>query len=137
MPGRASQVAKKQTKDRKKPNTDNHQRFGLVFAPSRCSRYMRERRLSKGNSPSSGIFMAGVLEYLSSELLELAGACCLEHKKKQIAPKHIQMAIRNDDELAKLMAHMVISDGGFKSHIESFLMPKKKGKKADHATQEM
>ena len=43
--------------------------------------------------------MAGVLEYMSMELLELAGACAAEHNKKTVFPKHIQLAIRNDEEL--------------------------------------
>ena len=81
--------------------------------------------------------MAAVLEYITSEILELAGNACTEHKKKTIAPRHIQLAIRNDEELNKLMVGTTIIESGVLPHVDPFLSPKKgKGKKAE-GTQEM
>ena len=56
-----------------------------------------------------------------------------------IKPKHIGLAIRNDEELTKLMATIQISEGGFKASINEFLFPKKAGKKGAEAaaTQEV
>ena len=89
-------------------------------------------------SMGAGIFTAAVLEYLTCEILELAGQACEEHKKKTIAPRHLQLAIRNDEELNKLMAMTTISMGGVLPNVEPGLFPKKGKKKADHSgTQEM
>ena len=41
-----------------------------------------------------------------------APAPCSDNKKKRIIPRHLQLAIRNDEELNKLLGHVVISQGG-------------------------
>ena len=70
--------------------------------------------------------MAGVLQYLMSEVLELSGEICLERKNKIIAPKHLQKAIRADEELNKMFATTQISSGGQMSNIHAELFPKSK-----------
>ena len=70
--------------------------------------------------------MAAALEYLTMEILDLAGQCADEHKKKQIAPRHLQLAIRNDEELNKLLAETMIANGGVVGGINEFLVPKNK-----------
>ena len=53
--------------------------------------------------------MASVLEYLTCEILELAGNACLESNKKTITPRHLQLALGSDDELNKLICATTIS----------------------------
>ena len=83
--------------------------------------------------------MAGCIEYLVREILEIAGDQAEQSKFKTIKPRHIGMAVRNDEELTKLMATIQISEGGFKASINEFLFPKKAGKKGADAgaTQEV
>ena len=79
------------------------QRSGLTFAPSRCNRYLKQGRYSTRYGASAGVFMAGVLQYLAEEVLDLSANVCLEHKKKTISPKHLNLALRSDPELGKMM----------------------------------
>jgi histone H2A len=58
------------------------------------------------------VYLAAVLEYLAAEILELAGNAARDNKKQRIVPRHLQLAIRNDEELNKLLGHVVISQGG-------------------------
>ena len=69
--------------------------------------------------------MAAVLEYLACEILELAGNACKEHNKKVITPRHLQLAIRNDDELHKIMAQTTIASGGVLPSVNLSLWNKK------------
>ena len=86
----------------------------------------REQSLS-----SDMCFQAAVLEYLAAEVLELAGNAARDNKKTRIVPRHIQLAVRNDEELSKLLGGVTIAAGGVLPNIHSVLLPKKTGKKAE------
>uniref|UniRef100_A0A663LVJ1 Histone H2A n=1 Tax=Athene cunicularia TaxID=194338 RepID=A0A663LVJ1_ATHCN len=86
--------------------------------------------LKKGNyasriGPGTAIFLAAVLEYLTAEVLELAGNVAQENKKARILPRHIQLAVRNDEELNKLFSSVTIAQGGVLPNVLPKLLPKK------------
>ena len=58
------------------------------------------------------MYLASVLEYLAAEVLELAGNAARDNKKTRIIPRHVQLAIRNDEELSKLLGNVTIAQGG-------------------------
>uniref|UniRef100_A0A8C3KPS7 Histone H2A n=1 Tax=Calidris pygmaea TaxID=425635 RepID=A0A8C3KPS7_9CHAR len=76
-------------------------------------------------SPGAAIYLAAILEYLSAEVLELAGNAAQENKKTRILPRHIQLAVRNDDELNKVFSSVTIAQGGVIPNILPHLLPKK------------
>ena len=105
-------------------------RAGTLFPVGRLNRLLKKGRYSERMSSSAGAFMAGVLEYLCAEMLELGGNFAEQHKKKTIAPKHLNLGVRSDDELAKLMVETTIASGGKLPSIDPFLLKKKGGKSA-------
>ena len=52
-----------------------------------------------------------------------------ESGRKIIAPKHINLGVRADAELNKLMTNIVISQGGMLPYVHDYLVPPKKGGK--------
>jgi histone H2A len=79
------------------------------------------------------VYLAAVLEYLTAEILELAGNAARDNKKKRIIPRHIQLAVRNDEELNKLFGGVVIAAGGVLPNIHASLLGKKKPSKVASA----
>jgi histone H2A len=76
------------------------------------------------------IYCTAVLEYLVAEVLDLAGDAASANKFQRIKPRHISLAIFNDEELMKLLANVTISQGGILPHIHPDLLPKRTPKKA-------
>ena len=56
--------------------------------------------------------MAAVMEYLTAEVLELAGIAARERRKKLITPRHIQEVVRQDEELDMVFDAVIIPGGG-------------------------
>ena len=117
MPGRKST-----TKKGKRGN--NSSKAGLTFPVGRVARMFRTGRYAQQVGIGAGAFAAAVLEYLAIEILELAGNAAEEAKKKTIAPRHLQLALRNDEELAKIMATTTIATGGVIPNVQAFLFAK-------------
>lgn len=60
--------------------------------------------------------------------MELAGNAARDNKKNRIIPRHVLLAVRNDEELGKLLAGVTIASGGVLPNINPVLLPKKTDK---------
>ena len=103
-------------------------RAGLQFPVGRIHRLLRKGNYAERVGAGAPVYMAAVLEYLSAEILELAGNAARDNKKSRIIPRHLQLAVRNDEELNKLLAGVTIAQGGVLPNIQVVLLPKKSDK---------
>ena len=100
---------------------------GLQFPVGRIGRFLKNGRYAKRVGAGAPVYLAAVLEYLVAEILELAGNAAKEGKKQRVIPRHIQLAVRNDEELNKFLGKVTIASGGVLPHIHAQLV-KTKGK---------
>merc|ERR1740138_652432 len=103
-------------------------RAGLQFPVGRVARFLKQGKYSDRVGAGAPVYLAAVLEYLAAEVLELAGNAAKDLKRSRVIPRHIQMAIRHDDELNKLMGTVTIASGGVLPNIHVALLPVKKDK---------
>eukprot|EP01066_Platyproteum_vivax_P011398 Platyproteum_vivax@DN5178_c0_g1_i3.p1 len=131
--GRGSSAKKATSKGSEAKSTTRSAKAGLQFPVGRIARYLKQGRYAKRVGAGAPVFLASVLEYLTAEVLELAGNAARDHKKTRIVPRHIQLATRNDEELNKLLAGVTISQGGVMPNIHAMLIPNKSkgGKKGE------
>ncbi|PAV77573.1 hypothetical protein WR25_15259 [Diploscapter pachys] len=111
-------------------------RAGLQFPVGRMHRILRKGNYAKNIGGGAAVYMAAALEYLTAEVLELAGNAARDNKKTRINPRHLQLAIRNDEELNKLLSGVTLSEGGVLPNIHAMLLPKKTGKHANTSATE-
>lgn len=64
----------------------------------------------------------------------MAGNAARDNKKTRINPRHVQLAVRNDEELGKLLAGVTIASGGVLPNINPVLLPKKSAPEAEKTT---
>ena len=110
-------------------STTKSVKAGLQFPVGRIGRYLKKGKYATRLGAGAPVYLCAVLEYLCAEVLELAGNAARDNKKSRITPRHVQLAVRNDEELNKLFGGTTIAAGGVLPNIHAVLLPKKKGGK--------
>lgn len=100
------------------------ERAGLQFPVARTGHKLTEHQFQR-QAALAPVSLAAVLEYLTAEVLELAGNASKDDKRVRVKPRHILLAVSNDEEL-KTLFHGFEFQGGVLPHIHSALLPKKK-----------
>ena len=112
-----------------KKSVSSSAKAGLQFPVGRIGRYLRQGKYATRMGAGAPVYLAAVLEYLCAEILELAGNAARDNKKSRIIPRHITLAVKNDEELNKLLGGVTIAAGGVLPNIHAVLLPKKTGTK--------
>merc|ERR1740120_365313 len=111
-------------------------RAGVHFPVGRIHRYLKQYITAHNRvGGTAGVFLAATMEYLCAEVLELAGNVAFEYRTKRITPRHLQLAIRGDEELDHLIK-ATIAGGGVTPHIDKHLLTKKTSNKSKQTGKE-
>uniref|UniRef100_A0A1I7YQI7 Histone H2A n=1 Tax=Steinernema glaseri TaxID=37863 RepID=A0A1I7YQI7_9BILA len=100
-------------------------RSGLQFPVARIQRQLKKGRYAERVGSGGPIYLAAVMEYLMAEILELAGNAASDNKKNRITPRHVMLAVRNDEELSKLFSNATFAQGGVVPKIAQGIVPTK------------
>ena len=110
-----------------KKSTTASAKAGLQFPVGRIGRYLRQGKYATRMGAGAPVYLAAVLEYLCAEILELAGNAARDNKKSRIVPRHITLAVKNDEELNKLLGRCDHCFGRCPSQHSRRLAPQKVG----------
>jgi histone H2A len=120
---------KKKSKTKAKP-VSKSKAAGLQFPVGRVQRVLKEMNI-KNVSPRAAVYMAASMEYVASEILDVSSKAAVANKRQRITPRHLQLGIRNDEELDHLLRNVTISSGGVLPNIHKNLLNRKPGQKEE------
>ena len=140
---------------------------GIQFPVGKVGRLLKKGGYAKRIGAGAPVYLAAVLEYVVAETLELAptqplnfqksvflcfafsrllasgliwieaGNAARDQKRLRITPRHVQLAVRNDEELSKYLSRVTIASGGVLQNIHQSLLGKgSKTKKTESPSQE-
>ncbi|XP_048763882.2 core histone macro-H2A.1-like isoform X2 [Ostrea edulis] len=112
---------------KKKKPMSKSAKAGVLFPVARMRRYLKGMTHHFRIGAGAPVYMAAVIEYLTAEILELAGNAARDNKKGRVTPRHILLAVANDEELKQLLKHVTIASGGVLPWIHHELLHRKRG----------
>ncbi|XP_006881307.1 PREDICTED: core histone macro-H2A.1-like [Elephantulus edwardii] len=114
---------------KKSIKTSGSAKAGVIFPVGPMLRYIKKGHPKYRIGVGAPVYMAAVLEYLTAEILELAGNAARDNKKGRVTPRHILLAVANDEELNQLLKGVTIASGGVLPNIHPELLTKKRESK--------
>lgn len=92
---------------------------GVTFPCSKIRRSIKGKGYTTRIGEGVDVYIAAVLEYVATEIFQFAGEYAKDDKRKRIKPKDIYRAIRDDEEMCKLLPHIIIKGGGGRRRVSA------------------
>ena len=110
-------------------------RANITIPPARVMKLLRRDRIAQRMGKSASVYLAAVMDYMASEIIDMSVEQMNMVKKKRITPRNLKLAIANDQELSKMFAGGIFAQAGVMVQIHPVLDKKKKGGSSGNETQ--
>ncbi|XP_007128690.1 histone H2A type 1-A [Physeter macrocephalus] len=97
---------------------------GLQFPLGQIPCLIRKGNYAECIGAASPVYLAAVLEFRTTQILELAGNVSRDDKETRVIPCYLQLAVRNNEEL-NLLGGVSIAQGGVLPIIHAVPLPRK------------
>jgi histone H3/H4 len=108
--------------------TSRQEKAGILFSPAISEKFLRNFGYSKVMVTSQApVYLAGALEYITSEILKNASISAKNNKRIRINIRDLEMGVRQNEDLNTFFVKNNISflGGGVTPFIHESLLPKK------------
>ena len=93
----------------RRPRRTQSQRAGITFSVCQFHQKLRRRTLQRVQKVSS-VYLSAVIEYLVKEVLDLSNEIAQYQEQNILQPRHINTALRYDQELNQLTKNVIIPE---------------------------
>ncbi|XP_058443556.1 histone H2A-beta, sperm-like [Malaya genurostris] len=87
-------------------------RANLRFPVGRIHRLLKTGNYANRIGAGASVYLTAAMEYIATEILELAGNVARDSRKVRIIPRHLMLAIELDAELRQLLGNGTIPQAG-------------------------
>lgn len=116
----------------RQPPVSGSTRAGLVFPVGRVRRLLK-KKYPGPVTQTAAVYMAGVLEYMTREVVDVSGEAAYGENRKCITARSIYLGLQNDNELTRLQKSLgaIIPGSGV---VPQTIGPKRTQKRSPGAT---
>nr|XP_056702966.1 histone H2A-beta, sperm-like [Euleptes europaea] len=118
----------------RRPKTSRSGRAGLIFPVGRIERFLRTGDYAERIGSGSSVYMAAVLQYLTYDIVDIAGNIAANDHRRRIAPRHLHETISCDADLQQLLGGIILQQAKATSKkLPAATSRRGKGKKTAHS----
>lgn len=103
-------------------NAEGVRRSTIIFPIGYIFRLLNEGNYAERIGAGAPVYMAAALEYITRQVLDPAGNLAIDNQKERISPRHILLAIRNNEELNQLLTNLTVVPAGVVPHVQRVLL---------------
>lgn len=96
---------------------------GLLLPVNIFHKKLINGKYARKVAKEASVAMTGAIEYLVSEMLEIAKECADANQRKRIQPRHIMLAIKRDQDFDELLKDVTFPSTGVVPNIQDSLLP--------------
>lgn len=84
---------------------------GLLFSVSRLENRLKKVCIKRQVGKTAPVYLAAAIQYIVGEIIEIAFETAKKHNRTRISPRHIFLAVKNDEDMNKIITGTIAKSG--------------------------